>query len=209
MEWVTEELKGYDPRPATSWCWTKSIGATRRLSWANCCSFLSTGERLLVTCRSAVCFPRNLYIIGTMNSADRSIGRLDLALRRRFFWLNLYPQADTLRRWLERPGNNPVGFDAATLEECNHRLADQGIPPEQQIGHALFMAQQRESEDDLPHDLPLKERAAKADCEVQCHPVPGRTLRFTVRAGSPGTCDFIRDTLCCIVWRSPVITGHL
>ena len=55
-------------------------------------------------------FPRNLFIIGTMNSADRSIGRMDLALRRRFLWLDLHPQIETLDRWLKRPGNNPLGF---------------------------------------------------------------------------------------------------
>ena len=64
----------------------------------------------LMSGRSFV-FPSNLYIIGTMNSADRSIGRLDLALRRRFFWLELYPQPETLGRWLKRPGNNPLGFE--------------------------------------------------------------------------------------------------
>ena len=43
----------------------------------------------LLSGRSFV-FPRNLFVIGTMNSADRSIGRMDLALRRRFFWVNLF-----------------------------------------------------------------------------------------------------------------------
>ena len=159
LDWVTEKLKGYHP----------SARHVLVLDEINRCDTAAVlGELLqlleyrgttipLLSGRQFV-FPRKLYIIGTMNSADRSIGRLDLALRRRFFWLKLYPQADTLQRWLEHPGNNPVGFAAATLDECNHRLADRGIPPEQHIGHALFMAQQRESEDDVPHDLPLTEK---------------------------------------------------
>src|SRR5688500_9643801 len=84
-------------------------------------------------------FPPNLYLIGTMNSADRSVGRMDLALRRRFFWIDLHPRADVLATWLARPGNNPAGFDADALRACNDLLADGGVPPEQQVGHALFM----------------------------------------------------------------------
>ena len=84
-------------------------------------------------------FPPNLYIIGTMNSADRSVGRLDLALRRRFFWIDLHPQPQVLQAWLRQPGNNPAGFDADALRAANDLLARHGVPPEQQIGHALFM----------------------------------------------------------------------
>jgi MoxR-like ATPase len=105
-------------------------------------------------------FPRNLFIVGTMNSADRSIGRMDLALRRRFLWLNLYPQPDALQKWLNRTGNNPVGFKAATLGECNDLLASRGIPQEQHIGHALFMVQESDADDETaaPQDIPLTEK---------------------------------------------------
>jgi hypothetical protein len=105
-------------------------------------------------------FPSNLFIIGTMNSADRSIGRLDLALRRRFLWLNLHSQPDTLARWLKRPGNNPLGFKADSLSRVNDVLVEHSIPPEQHIGHALFMLQRR-GEDDVTSpmlDIPLSER---------------------------------------------------
>ncbi|MFO0905865.1 MAG: AAA family ATPase [Pirellulales bacterium] len=105
-------------------------------------------------------FPRNLFIIGTMNSADRSIGRMDLALRRRFLWLNLHAQTDTLQRWLSRLGNNPVGFKSSTLDDCNKLLATRGIPPEQHIGHALFMAQESDVDDEtgVAQDIPLTEK---------------------------------------------------
>jgi hypothetical protein len=105
-------------------------------------------------------FPRNLFIIGTMNSADRSIGRMDLALRRRFLWLDLHPQIDTLDRWLKRPGNNPLGFQASVLGQCNALLSEHGIPPEQQIGHALFMLQRTAEDEDASPDLdkPLNEK---------------------------------------------------
>ncbi len=105
-------------------------------------------------------FPSNLFIIGTMNSADRSIGRLDLALRRRFLWLDLHPQPETLDRWLKRPGNNPLGFGATALVRCNELLAEHGIPPEQQIGHALFMLQRTAEDDEASPklDIPLSEK---------------------------------------------------
>jgi hypothetical protein len=92
-------------------------------------------------------FPPNLYVVGTMNSADRSVGRLDLALRRRFFWINLHPQPDALARWLSRPGNNPAGFDADALRTCNEMLGRFGVLPEQQVGHALFMGSSAAAED--------------------------------------------------------------
>ena len=105
-------------------------------------------------------FPPNLYVIGTMNSADRSIGRIDLALRRRFFWINLLPQPQVLARWLAHPGMNPANFDAAALAACNDLLGAHGVPPEQQIGHALFMGAGGATDDGEPAgaDAPLTEK---------------------------------------------------
>ena len=140
----------------------------------------------LMSGRSFV-FPSNLYIIGTMNSADRSIGRLDLALRRRFFWVELYPQPETLDRWLKRPGNNPLGFEHTSLERCNKLLGDRGIPPEQQIGHALFMLQRigRDDEASPNLDVPLNERKLRQIVRFSVLPYVRELL--TMQFGQPDT----------------------
>ena len=127
-------------------------------------------------------FPRNLYIIGTMNSADRSIGRMDLALRRRFLWLNLHPQPEALQRWLDRQGNNPIGFKASALAECNDLLAKRGIPSEQHVGHALFMIQESSAEDEaVAKDVPLTEKHLRR--VVQFSVIPYVRELFTTQFG--------------------------
>jgi hypothetical protein len=138
----------------------------------------------LMSGRSFV-FPSNLYIIGTMNSADRSIGRLDLALRRRFFWLDLHPQPETLNRWLQRPGNNPLGFEHTSLVRCNKLLEAHGIPPEQQIGHALFMLQRigRDDEASPSLDVPLNERKLRQIIRFSVLPYVRELL--TMQFGQP------------------------
>ena len=159
LQWI-EQLKSFDP----------SCRHVLILDEINRCDTAAVlGELLqllehrgstvrLLSGRSFV-FPRNLYIIGTMNSADRSIGRMDLALRRRFFWLDLHSDPDTLQRWLNRVGNNPVGFQASSLVACNELLTQSGIGRDQNIGHALFMPYSSETDDEIgaTKDMPLTE----------------------------------------------------
>jgi 5-methylcytosine-specific restriction enzyme B len=81
--------------------------------------------------------PRNLYLIGTMNTADRSIALLDAALRRRFGFVPLMPQPGVFDgAWVE--DTIPLG---AWLTRLNGRIR-QNLGRDArnlQIGHAYFL----------------------------------------------------------------------
>lgn len=78
--------------------------------------------------------PPNVYILGTMNTADRSIKLLDVALRRRFAFFELMPDPELL----EGTAINGLQVDAL-LETLNKKIA-QYEGREKQIGHALLMS---------------------------------------------------------------------
>ena len=81
--------------------------------------------------------PKNVYIIGTMNTADRSIALVDAAMRRRFAFLSLHPDDahvhGILRAWLERQEMDLAPADI--LDELNSRIPDADF----KIGPAYLM----------------------------------------------------------------------
>lgn len=114
-------------------------------------TLLETGKRAgraealtvkLPLSRRALSVPDTLYVVGTMNTADRSLTQLDTALRRRFTFQPVWPEPEVLRE---------LTIDGITLDlrkflyAINERI-ERLLSREQMIGHAYLL--------DIPGDLP-------------------------------------------------------
>ncbi|NES86110.1 MAG: AAA domain-containing protein, partial [Moorea sp. SIO2B7] len=78
--------------------------------------------------------PKNVRIIGTMNTADRSIALVDQAFRRRFAFIRLYPNYEILRRYHETT-DFPVNGLIKVIEQINNAIAD----PNYSLGISFFL----------------------------------------------------------------------
>ncbi|MGV0967494.1 McrB family protein [Empedobacter falsenii] len=78
--------------------------------------------------------PSNLYIIGTMNTADRSVEALDTALRRRFVFDEMPPKYD-----LEGLQQELFGFKAGEILKTINQRIEKLLDRDHQIGHAYFI----------------------------------------------------------------------
>lgn len=101
--------------------------------------------------------PENLFVIGTMNTADRSIGHIDYAVRRRFAFYPLLPDKSVIESYYAAQKDLKVKalnlFEATEalfkVKEGNEEkpaLSPEFHPDDVQVGHAYFLA---ENEDDL------------------------------------------------------------
>lgn len=118
---------------------------TERLSL----SYMRDGEE-------PIYIPENLYIIGTMNIADRSLALVDLALRRRFAFINLNPEiGDVWLNWV----NREHGLDDAFLQvikakmfSLNQKISeDPKLGKQFQIGHS-YVTPSRHNNIDEPSE---------------------------------------------------------
>ena len=87
--------------------------------------------------------PANVHIIGTMNTADRSLAMVDYALRRRFRFITLRPEfSDTFREFLAAKGAGQALVEKVVdrMAALNRQIADdtKNLGPGYEIGHSYF-----------------------------------------------------------------------
>jgi 5-methylcytosine-specific restriction enzyme B len=82
------------------------------------------------------CVPANLYIVGTMNTADRSLVHLDTALRRRFVFEPMMPNTKVL----SSQGIEEIdGIDIVTMLEVMNQRIELLYDREHTLGHSFFL----------------------------------------------------------------------
>lgn len=107
-----------------------------------------SGERFTV--------PDNVYIIGTMNTADRSIALLDTALRRRFTFIEKMPDPKVIRDIVIHSNNKQVDVQRL-LSKINRRI-EILFDREHTIGHAFFVGLQDGSDGFKNLEIIFKEK---------------------------------------------------
>lgn len=95
-------------------------------------------EAILPYSQETLTVPDNLYIIGTMNTADRSLALMDTALRRRFDFIEMMPDPSLIKGVDEKP----LDIDGIKIQEMLRAINDRIealYDREHTIGHAFFM----------------------------------------------------------------------
>ena len=85
--------------------------------------------------------PANVYIIGMMNTADRSLAMLDYALRRRFAFFSMLPgfRSEGFKKYKDALNNSRFNSLIACIEELNNKIAeDSSLGEGFRIGHSYF-----------------------------------------------------------------------
>ncbi|MCD8306029.1 MAG: EVE domain-containing protein [Prevotella sp.] len=98
---------------------------------------LAYGDRTLTV-------PRNLYIIGMMNTADRSLAMIDYALRRRFSFIEMEPAFDSegFKHYTATLNNDTFRLVIEKIKELNTAIAaDSSLGKGFRIGHSYFCNQ--------------------------------------------------------------------
>ena len=88
--------------------------------------------------------PKNLYIIGMMNTADRSLAMIDYALRRRFSFFDIEPGFDSegFMKYQEELNNETFSLLVSKVKELNKEISlDKSLGKGFCIGHSYFCGQ--------------------------------------------------------------------
>lgn len=108
---------------------------------------------------NSLIIPPNLYIIGTMNTADRSVGHIDYAIKRRFSFVDVLPEIEPVHPLMKNTFIKISSlfikdFDGITIpskKEKSNSLASDFRPEDIWIGHSYFICKKEnsnENEDD-------------------------------------------------------------
>jgi MoxR-like ATPase len=93
---------------------------------------------------NTITLPSNLFIIGTMNTADRSVGHIDYAIRRRFAFVPILPSVDVINSVLQDTEVREKAVRLFTEVErlfTSDSIASDFDLKDIQIGHSYFLAQ--------------------------------------------------------------------
>ncbi len=99
-----------------------------------------------------ISMPDNLYIIGTMNTADKSIGGIDYAIRRRFLFFEQLPDVKVIQRYKSEKRGDQIELNAQAcklFENVERLFEEEYLSPEYrkedvQIGHTYFLVDSKE-----------------------------------------------------------------
>ena len=103
---------------------------------------------------STIVLPDNLYIIGTMNTADRSVGHIDYAIKRRFSFVNILPDPGPIQNEKAKKLFDIIA-KLFVEEEGEKKKNSQFLAPDfdykdVQLGHSYFIV---ENDDELKINL--------------------------------------------------------
>lgn len=90
--------------------------------------------------KESFCIPDNLYIIGTMNTTDRSVGTIDYALRRRFAFLTVKANESVVSRQNGEVGRKAVDYYRKVYEHLKKYPSGDIDLDDLMIGHSYFIA---------------------------------------------------------------------
>ncbi len=106
-------------------------------------TYIEPGKRevactLAHTPKKTFAVPKNLFILGTMNTADKSISLIDVAMRRRFAFVS-FPADPSAFEQVQAWASSAAGVALRdVLTELNARLAAEGIESDRSVGQALL-----------------------------------------------------------------------
>jgi MoxR-like ATPase len=104
-------------------------------------------EKIDLMLRSGFTLPENLSLVGTMNTADRSIRAIDVALRRRFEIFECPPSSKILAEYYSKPENKLEVSNLVEGFESLNRDLESRLDRHHTIGHSFFMSRTFKNED--------------------------------------------------------------